>query len=172
MWDNPITELSVNGLVCSDRSINDVGSMARFGCVSPSSFRPRRAGDWLEKRVLQVASFYANTCRISGIMVGQEKGSRSLLKLMSIELVMPCNHLIFCHPILFPPSVFLSIRVFKCSMDISYLDFATTVLGLPRRCFSLVQSLSRVRLFPTPWTAAPQASLSITNSRSTQTHVH
>ena len=26
MWDNPITELSVNGLVCSDRSINDVRS--------------------------------------------------------------------------------------------------------------------------------------------------
>ena len=31
---------------------------------------------------------------------------------------------------------------------------------------SSVQSLSRVRLFATPWTAAPQASLSITNSRS------
>ena len=29
--------------------------------------------------------------------------SRSLLKLMSIELVMPPNHLILCHPILFPP---------------------------------------------------------------------
>ena len=36
-----------------------------------------------------------------------------------------------------------------------------------------VQSLSCVRLFETPWTAAHQASLSITNSRSfTQTHVH
>ena len=32
--------------------------------------------------------------------------------------------------------------------------------------FSSVQSLSRLRLFATPWTAAPQASLSITNSRS------
>ena len=79
---------------------------------------------------------------------------------------MPCNRLIFCHPILFLPSVFLSIRVFKCSMDISYLDFATIVLGLPRWYFSLVQSLSHVRLFLTPWTAALQASLSITSSRS------
>ena len=35
-----------------------------------------------------------------------------------------------------------------------------------------VQSLSRVRLFETPWTAARQASLSITNSRSSLTHVH
>ena len=39
--------------------------------------------------------------------------------------------------------------------------------------FSSVQSLSRVRLFATPWIAARQASLSITNSREvTQTHVH
>ena len=39
--------------------------------------------------------------------------------------------------------------------------------------FSSVQSLSRVRLFATPWIAARQASLSITNSREfTQTLVH
>ena len=36
--------------------------------------------------------------------------SRSLLKLMSIELVMPSNHFIFCHPFLLP-SIFPSIRV-------------------------------------------------------------
>ena len=39
--------------------------------------------------------------------------SRSLLKLMSIESVMPPNHLILCHPLLFPPSIFPSIRVFS-----------------------------------------------------------
>ena len=39
--------------------------------------------------------------------------SQSLLKLMSIELVMPSNHLILCHPLLFPPSIFPSIRVFS-----------------------------------------------------------
>ena len=38
--------------------------------------------------------------------------SRSLLKLVSIELVMPLNHLILCSPLLFPPSIFPSIRVF------------------------------------------------------------
>ena len=38
--------------------------------------------------------------------------SRSLLKLMSIELVMPSNHLILCCPLLLP-SIFLSIRVFS-----------------------------------------------------------
>jgi len=39
--------------------------------------------------------------------------SWSLLKLMSIELVMPSNHLILCHPLLLPPSIFPSIRVFS-----------------------------------------------------------
>ena len=38
--------------------------------------------------------------------------SQSLLKLMSIESVMPSNHLIFCHPLFLPPSIFPSIRVF------------------------------------------------------------
>ena len=38
--------------------------------------------------------------------------SQSLLKLMSIESVMPSNHLILCFPLLFLPSVFPSIRVF------------------------------------------------------------
>ena len=37
----------------------------------------------------------------------------SLLKLMSIESVMPSNRLILCHPLLHPPSIFPSIRVFS-----------------------------------------------------------
>ena len=36
-----------------------------------------------------------------------------LLKLMSIESVMPSNNLILCHPLLLPPSIFPSIRVFS-----------------------------------------------------------
>ena len=39
--------------------------------------------------------------------------SQSLLKLMSIEWVMPSNHLILCHPLLLPPSIFPSIKVFS-----------------------------------------------------------
>ena len=39
--------------------------------------------------------------------------SRSLPKLMSIELVMPSNHLILCHPLLLLPSIVPSIRVFS-----------------------------------------------------------
>ena len=39
--------------------------------------------------------------------------SQSLLKLMSIESVMPSNHLILCHPLLLPPSIFPSISIFS-----------------------------------------------------------
>ena len=39
--------------------------------------------------------------------------SRSLLRLMSIESVMPSNHLILCRPLLLPLSIFPSIRVFS-----------------------------------------------------------
>ena len=39
--------------------------------------------------------------------------SQRLFKLISIELVMPSNHLILCHPLLLPPSIFPSMRVFS-----------------------------------------------------------
>ena len=49
----------------------------------------------------------------------------SLLKLMSIELVMPSNHLIFCHPLLPLPLIFLTIRVFsrKSILHIKWLKY-------------------------------------------------
>ena len=45
--------------------------------------------------------------------------SRSLLKLMSIESVMPSNHLILCHPLLLPSIIFPSIRVFSSESVLS-----------------------------------------------------
>ena len=39
--------------------------------------------------------------------------SRNLLKLRSIKLVMPSNRLILCQPLLLPPSIFPSVRVFS-----------------------------------------------------------
>ena len=41
------------------------------------------------------------------------QASPSLLKLMGAESVMPSNHLILCRPLLLPPSIFPSIRVFS-----------------------------------------------------------
>ena len=46
--------------------------------------------------------------------------SRRLLKLMSIELVMPSNHLILYHPFLFLPSVFPRIRIFSNELALCF----------------------------------------------------
>ena len=50
-------------------------------------------------------------CSMPGLL--SITNSQSLLKLMSIELVMPSNHLILCRPLLLPSSVFPSIKVFS-----------------------------------------------------------
>ena len=61
----------------------------------------------------QIASYSAT------LLTGAPKASLSitnslnLLRLMSIELVMPSNHLILCRPLLLLPSIFPSIRVFS-----------------------------------------------------------
>ena len=44
--------------------------------------------------------------------------SQSLLKLMSIESMMPSNHLILCHPLLLLPSIFPNTRVFSNESDL------------------------------------------------------
>ena len=61
--------------------------------------------------------------------------SQSLLKLMSIESVMPSNHLILCHPLLVLPSVFPSIRVFSkesviCTKWPKYWSFSFSIKSL------------------------------------------
>ena len=55
--------------------------------------------------------------------------SQSLLKFMSIESVMPCDHLTLCHPLLLLPSIFPSIRVYTneaslCIMWPKYWSFS------------------------------------------------
>ena len=58
--------------------------------------------------------------------------SQSLFKFMSIESVMPSNHLILCHPLLLPPSVFPSMRVFSnksvlCMGQPKYWSFSFSI---------------------------------------------
>ena len=58
--------------------------------------------------------------------------SQSLLKVISIELVMPSNHLILCHPLLLLPSIFTSIRVFSsesalCFRCAKYWSFSFSI---------------------------------------------
>ena len=61
------------------------------------------SGDWL------FATPWAAACQASLSITN----SQSLFKLMSIESVMPSIHLIFCHTLLLPPSIFPRIRVFS-----------------------------------------------------------
>ena len=53
-------------------------------------------------------------CSMPGLPIITNSGS--LLKLISIELVMPSSHLILCHPLLLLPSIFPSIRVFSIEL--------------------------------------------------------
>ena len=52
-------------------------------------------------------------CSIPGLPVHHQLHSQDLLKLMSIESVMPSNHLILCRPLLLLPPILPSIRVFS-----------------------------------------------------------
>ena len=67
--------------------------------------------------------------------------SQSLLKLMSIESVMPTNHLILCRPLLFPPSIFPSIRVFASesvlciTLILLLLDFSPSMTSFLCRAY-------------------------------------
>ena len=71
----------------------------------------------------------------------------SLLKLMSIELVMPSSHLILCHPLLLLPSIFPGIRVFS--------NESALLIRWPKywSCsFNISPSKGNPGLFPLGWT--------------------
>ena len=59
--------------------------------------------------------------------------SQSLLEFMSVELVLPSNHLILCHPLLLLPSIFPSIRIF--SNEVSSSNQVAKVLELQHQSF-------------------------------------
>ena len=66
--------------------------------------------------------------------------SQSLLKLMSIELVMPSNHLILCRPLLLLPSIFPSIRVFsnESKLHITWPEYWSFSISLSNEYSELI----------------------------------
>ena len=64
--------------------------------------------------------------------------SRRLLKLLSIKSLMPSNHLILCRPLLLPPSVFPSIRVFS---DESLLHIRWPSIGVSASALDLPKNI-------------------------------
>ena len=75
--------------------------------------------------------------------------SQSLLKLMSIESVMPSNHLILYHPLLPPPSVFPSISIFQMSQF-----FALGGQSIGVSASKLVLPMTIQEWFPLGWTGS------------------
>ena len=63
--------------------------------------------------IVKSVPFFATPCSATHQPSLSFTITQSLLKLMSIELVMPSNHLILCCPLLLLPSIFPSIRVFS-----------------------------------------------------------
>ena len=74
---------------------------------------------WIKPPSTQFSSITQSCLTLCDPMIAARQASmsitnsRSLLKLKSIDSVMPSNHLIICHPLLLPPSIFSSIRVFS-----------------------------------------------------------
>ena len=75
--------------------------------------------------------------------------SQSLLKFMVIELVMPSNHLILCWPLLLPPSIFPSIRVFFFQMS-QFFTSAGQCIGVSASASVLPMNIQD--WFPLGWT--------------------
>ena len=83
-------------------------------------------------QLLSCVQLFATPCTVARQTSLSINNSRTLLKLMSIESVMPSNHLILCRPLLLPPSVFPSIKVFSnesviCIRRPKYWSFSFTI---------------------------------------------
>ena len=79
---------------------------------------------------------------------------------------MPPNHLFLCHPLLLPTSILTASGSFHMSQFFTSGGQSIGDSASASVQFSSVQSISHIQIFETPGTAACQASLSITNSRS------
>ena len=103
--------LVLHGLLCRglDLSIMQLESMTLSFNVPPSVFffQFNSFKSLIRVRLFETSWTAARQASLS------ITNSRSLLKVMSIELVMPSNHLILYCPLFLPPSIFLSVRVFS-----------------------------------------------------------
>ena len=110
--------------------------------------------------------------------------SWSLLKLMSIESVMPSNHFIFCHPLILPPSIFPSIRVFSSelvlhirwpkywSFSISYSNKYSELISFRIEWFDLIVVQGTQESSPTPQFKSINSSVLSFLYRPTLTSIH
>ena len=107
------------------------------------------------------ATSWTATCQAASLSI---TNSQSLLRLMSFESVMPSNHLILCHPLLLPPSIFPSIWVFSnesalrirwpkywsFSFSISPSNGYSGLIHFTMDCLDLLAVQGTLRSSPTP----------------------
>ena len=74
--------------------------------VTPQFKKKKKGG----KKTRYISVQFSHSARQASLSI---TNSRSLLRLVSIESVMPSNHLILCRPLFLPPSIFPSIKVFS-----------------------------------------------------------
>ena len=87
--------------------------MQLIGCLKAAGIRPPFLTHFSSVQLLSCVWLFATAWTAARQASLSITNSRSLLKLMSIESVMPSNHLILCRPLLLSASVFPSIRVFS-----------------------------------------------------------
>ena len=120
LWNTQIHGLEVKRIGMSNEREERVRTFksVRQMCSNPSSPSDQLYGFWFPSDsfspIAQLCPVWLcdpKDCSSPGFL--SITNSRSLLKLMSIKLVVPSNHLILCHPLLLLPSVFPSTRVFS-----------------------------------------------------------
>ena len=96
----PGTLTKLGSMGCCREEKEEISSIEKFFCLSSVQ----------SLSCVQLFATPRTAARQASLSI---TNSWSLLKLMSIESVMPSNHLILCHPLLLLPSLFRSIRVFS-----------------------------------------------------------
>ena len=92
--------------------LGDFLLILKFSCSSTESFFSSRLSVCSVK-LLSCIQLFATPWTAARQVSLSITNSWSLFRLIPIESVMPSNHLILCRPLLFPPSIFPSIRVFS-----------------------------------------------------------
>ena len=114
---SPLTSLNLGDMTPQGRLQNiREGRATEVTGFIPSCFRSGNRSPGVQFSSVQLLShvqFFATPWTAARQASLSITNSRSSLKLMSIESVMPSNHLILCRPLLLLPSIFPSIRVFS-----------------------------------------------------------
>ena len=108
VMDREAWRAAIHGVTRSQTRLKCLGWYAPRGVLSVQ-FSSVTKSDLVTLSVQHFVTPWTAACQASLSITN----SRSLPKLMSIRLMMPSNHLILCCPLLLPPSIFPSIRVFS-----------------------------------------------------------